>query len=142
VPGLEPAVADVDLEDVPVDAELVCRVVDVGDRGGDGDTEHDPCPAHLLTFAGPAEQAHTPVGHRREHARQPGGDIYVYGSVSLVRALLAAGLVDELVLMIEPITLGGGKTLFPNDGEARGFELISAKTANTGVQVCRYKPAR
>jgi len=73
---------------------------------------------------------------------QPGGDIYVYGSVSVVRALLAADLVDELVLMIEPITLGGGKTLFPNDGEARGFELISAKTATTGVQVCRYHPAR
>jgi dihydrofolate reductase len=72
---------------------------------------------------------------------KPGGDIYIYGSVSLVRALLAAGLVDELVLMIEPIILGGGKTLFPTDGEARKFELISAVTAATGVQVCRYRPA-
>jgi dihydrofolate reductase len=71
---------------------------------------------------------------------QPGGDIYVYGSLSVVRALLAAGLVDELVLMIEPITLGGGKTLFPTDGEARPFELVSAVTAATGVQVCRYRP--
>jgi dihydrofolate reductase len=51
-------------------------------------------------------------------------------------------LVDELVLMIEPITLGGGKTLFPMDGEARQFELISAQTAATGVQVCRYRPVR
>src|SRR5262249_9205373 len=33
---------------------------------------------------------------------------------------------DELVLMIEPITLGGDKTLFPNDGETREFELTSA----------------
>jgi dihydrofolate reductase len=73
---------------------------------------------------------------------QPGGDIYVYGSLSVVRTLLAAGLVDELVLMVEPITLGGGKTLFPDDGEAREFELISAKTARTGVQVCRYRRAR
>ena len=73
---------------------------------------------------------------------QPGGDIYVYGSLSLVRALLSEGLVDELVLMIEPITLGGGKTLFPTDGEARKFELISAQTAKTGVQVCRYQPRR
>jgi dihydrofolate reductase len=72
---------------------------------------------------------------------QPGGDIYVYGSLSVVRTLLTAGLVDELVLMIEPITLGGGKTLFPDDGEAREFELVSAKTARTGVQVCRYRPA-
>ena len=71
---------------------------------------------------------------------KPGGDIYIYGSVSLVRTLLTAGLVDELVLMIEPITLGGGKTLFPTDGEARTFELTSAATAKTGVQVCRYRP--
>ena len=71
---------------------------------------------------------------------QRGGDIYVYGSLSLVRALLAAGLIDELVLMIEPITLGGGKTLFPTDGAARAFELTSAQTTATGVQVCRYRP--
>jgi dihydrofolate reductase len=73
---------------------------------------------------------------------RPGGDVYVYGSLSVARALLAAQLVDELVLMIEPITLGGGKTLFPNDGEARTFELTSATTAATGVQVCRYRPVR
>ena len=72
---------------------------------------------------------------------QPGGDIYIYGSLSVVRALLTAELLDELVLMIEPITLGGGKTLFPSDGEMRKFELISATTARTGVQICRYRPA-
>jgi dihydrofolate reductase len=71
---------------------------------------------------------------------EPGGDIYIYGSLTLVRTLLAAQLVDELVLMIEPITLGGGKTLFPNDGEARRFSLNSAETSNTGVLVCRYRP--
>ena len=72
---------------------------------------------------------------------KPGGDIYVYGSLTLVRALLTAEQVDELVLMIEPITLGGGKTLFPSDGEARRFELISAETSTTGVQICRYRPS-
>ena len=73
---------------------------------------------------------------------RPGGDIYIYGSLSVVRALLVAQLVDELVLFIEPITLGGGKTLFPTDGEARKFALRSAQTTKTGVQVCRYQPAR
>jgi dihydrofolate reductase len=73
---------------------------------------------------------------------EPGGDIYVYGSLSVVRSLLTAGLVDELVLMIEPITLGGGKTLFPIDGQARRYELTSAQTAATGVQICRYRPIR
>ena len=71
---------------------------------------------------------------------RPGGDIYVYGSLTLVRTLLAAKLVDELLLMIEPITLGGGKTLFPDDGVARGFALVSAATSRTGVLVCKYQP--
>ena len=71
-----------------------------------------------------------------------GGDISVMGSATLVRALLASDLVDELVLMIEPIVLGGGKSIFPGDGESRPFELISATTANSGVQICRYQRAR
>jgi dihydrofolate reductase len=71
---------------------------------------------------------------------KPGGDIYIYGSLSVVRALLARHMVDEFVLFIEPITLGGGKTLFPADNEARKFQLLSAVTTGTGVQVCRYQP--
>jgi dihydrofolate reductase len=73
---------------------------------------------------------------------QLSGDITVLGSSSVVRALMAADLVDELVLMIEPIVLGGGKTIFPGDGEARIFELTSATTASTGVQVCHYQRTR
>jgi dihydrofolate reductase len=71
---------------------------------------------------------------------KPGGDIYIYGSLSVVRALLVRQMVDELVLFIEPITLGGGKTLFPADNVARKFKLLSAATTRTGVQVCRYQP--
>ena len=70
-----------------------------------------------------------------------GGDVAVMGSATLVRSLLAAGLVDELNLMIEPITLGGGKTIFLDDGEARRFELVSATPAGTGVVICKYVPA-
>jgi dihydrofolate reductase len=65
---------------------------------------------------------------------------YVYGGLSPVRSLLGTELLDELVLMIEPITLGGGRTLFPNDGKTRTFKLTSAQTVATGVQVCRYQP--
>jgi dihydrofolate reductase len=70
-----------------------------------------------------------------------GGDILIWGSASLVRALLAAGLVDELTLMIEPILLGGGKAIFPADGMARRMELVESVTAPTGVLVCTYRPA-
>jgi dihydrofolate reductase len=72
---------------------------------------------------------------------RPGRDVNVMGSSQLVRSLLEADLVDELNLMIEPIVLGGGKTIFPTDGAARRFELESATTAGTGVQICRYQRA-
>jgi dihydrofolate reductase len=74
-----------------------------------------------------------------EWREQPGGYIYVYGSAIMVRALLAADLVDELLLTIEPILLGGGKTIFPQNGEALTFELVSTEKASTGAQVCRYQ---
>jgi dihydrofolate reductase len=73
---------------------------------------------------------------------RPGRDVNVMGSASLVRSLLEADLVDELNLMIEPIVLGGGKGVFPGDGAARRFELVSSTTAATGVIVCRYERAR
>jgi dihydrofolate reductase len=73
---------------------------------------------------------------------EPGGDIQVMGSAELARALIAEGLVDEYNLMIEPILLGGGKRLFPDDGEARPLELVSTTTASTGVLICKYLHAR
>jgi dihydrofolate reductase len=72
---------------------------------------------------------------------QDGGDLVIWGSVSLVQALLAAGQVDQLTLMIEPILLGGGKRIFPDDGAARPLQLVKAVTTGTGVQVCTYQTA-
>jgi hypothetical protein len=43
--------------------------------------------------------------------------------------------------MIEPILLGGGKRVFPVNGNARPLELISATTAATGVLICTYRAA-
>jgi dihydrofolate reductase len=71
---------------------------------------------------------------------QPGGDINIMGSATVARALLANDLVDELDLMIEPIVLGGGKTIYSTDGVARRFRLESVTQANTGVLCCRYLP--
>ena len=74
--------------------------------------------------------------------QQPGGYLNVWGSPTLVRALLDADLVDELLLMIEPLILGGGKRIFPEEGTSRGFELISGTSAGTGVQICHYQRSR
>jgi dihydrofolate reductase len=73
---------------------------------------------------------------------RPGRDVNVMGSASLVRALLEKDLVDEMNLMIEPIVLGGGKTIFPDNGGAMNWDLVSSATASTGVQVCQYQRAR
>ena len=73
--------------------------------------------------------------------RQDGGDLVTWGSVSLVKAMLGAGLVDELTVMIEPIVLGGGKRIFPDDGVARPMQLVRGVGTSTGVQVCTYRPA-
>jgi dihydrofolate reductase len=70
-----------------------------------------------------------------------GGDMLIWGSASLVTALVAEGLVDELNLMIEPIILGGGKRIFPDDGFARPLDLVRCVTAGTGVLVCTYRPS-
>jgi hypothetical protein len=42
--------------------------------------------------------------------------------------------------MIEPVLLGGGKSIFPDDGAMRTLELASTVTAGTGVQVSTYRP--
>ncbi|AZK94995.1 MULTISPECIES: dihydrofolate reductase family protein [Streptomyces] len=69
-----------------------------------------------------------------------GRDLAVMGSLSLARTLLAEGLVDELRLMIMPVLLGGGKTIYPDDGGLRPLELVSSVVSGTGVHVCTYRP--
>jgi dihydrofolate reductase len=71
---------------------------------------------------------------------EPGGDLGMMGSSNFAKALIAAGLVDEYHLMIEPVVLGGGKRLFPDDGQSRPLELVSTLTTGTGVQICTYRP--
>lgn len=72
---------------------------------------------------------------------EDGGVLQVMGSPNLAGQLIANDLVDEYRLMIEPIVLGGGKRLFPEDGQARPLELVSASMSSTGVQICTYRPA-
>ncbi len=85
--------------------------------------------------------ADDPMGAIRKLREQPGGGMQVMGSASLARQLVADDLVDEYRLMVEPILLGGGKRLFPDDGTARPLELVSTATAGTGVLICAYRPA-
>ena len=84
----------------------------------------------------PGEQAVDRIRELRERS-----NLLIMGSAALVRALLSEGLVDELRLMIEPVLLGGGKSIFPEDGGQRTLELVSTVTAATGTNVCIYRVA-
>ncbi|MFF3086576.1 dihydrofolate reductase family protein [Streptomyces nojiriensis] len=81
------------------------------------------------------------VGRIRELREAEGGDLVVMGSPTLVRTLLGEGLVDELRLMVMPVLLGGGKSIFPADGGLRTLELVSTAISPAGVHVCTYRPA-
>jgi dihydrofolate reductase len=72
---------------------------------------------------------------------QPGGNILTDGSSQLVHALLEHGLVDELHLLVYPITLGGGKRVLPPGVLAR-FDLTSATPYPTGVVGLHYTVQR
>jgi dihydrofolate reductase len=85
----------------------------------------------------PADDAISAI---RDLRGRDGGAIQMMGSRSLAAQLIANDLVDELRLMIEPILLGGGKRLFPDDGQARALELVSTSTSTTGVLICTYRP--
>jgi dihydrofolate reductase len=84
------------------------------------------------------EDAIGSIRHLRD--RDGDGDIQVWGSASLAQLLVENDLVDEYRLMLEPILLGGGKTIFPSDGRARPLELVSVRQAKTGVLICAYRP--
>jgi dihydrofolate reductase len=68
------------------------------------------------------------------------GDIYVSGSGTLVRALLADGLVDELDLFVYPVTRGDGPRLFEPGDEPRKFTVAHAQTYDNGVVHVAYRP--
>jgi len=66
------------------------------------------------------------------------GDLYVSGSGTLVRALLADGLVDELHLFVYPITRGAGPRLFSEDTGATTWSLAGSATYDNGVVYLHY----
>jgi dihydrofolate reductase len=73
--------------------------------------------------------------------QEDGGDIHVMGSLDLLRTLLERDLVDEFRLMIDPVALGGGKRLFPEDGTMRPFRLVDSQVTTTGAILATYARA-
>ena len=71
---------------------------------------------------------------------EPGGDIAMSGSVSVVRQLLEAGLLDELHLLVHPVSIGEGLRLFDESGTTLPLRLLRSETFETGVLSLVYGP--
>jgi dihydrofolate reductase len=69
---------------------------------------------------------------------QDGDDLHVMGSTQLVHALIENDLVDEFRLMIDPVVLGGGKRLFPDDGGLTSLRLVESQVTTTGAILVTY----
>jgi len=72
--------------------------------------------------------------------QQPGKNIGVSGSPTLVRSLLQENLLDELKLMIHPVVVGPGKRLFKEDGALKKLQLVDSKVTSKGVVILTYQP--
>src|ERR687893_519126 len=108
-----------------------------GEEDTDGGFAHGGWAFHFFD----EEAMGAAIGAVRGLREREGEGLQVMGSSILASQLVEHDLVDEYRLMIEPILLGGGKRLFPDDGQARPLELVSTTTASTGVLICAFWPA-
>jgi dihydrofolate reductase len=72
---------------------------------------------------------------------EPGGDIAISGSISIVRQLLDAGLIDELHLLVDPVAVRDGMRLFDERGATLPLTLVSSAAFSNGVLHLVYGPA-
>lgn len=76
----------------------------------------------------------------REMKQQPGKDIAITGSPTLVWFALQNGLLDELTLTIYPVIAGSGKHLFRDGDALQRLKLTNSKMSRTGVAILTYQP--
>ncbi|MDG6983877.1 MAG: dihydrofolate reductase family protein [Nitrososphaerota archaeon] len=74
--------------------------------------------------------------------QEPGKDMVVIGSGTLVSALVRGGLIDEYRLRVRPIILGAGKPAFDDPDKRHQLKLVAAKTFGNGVLALHYEPVR
>lgn len=71
--------------------------------------------------------------------QQPGGNIQITGSATLIQSLMQADLIDEYRLMVHPVVVGSGKRLF-RDGSNTTLKLVETQTFSSGVVLLCYQP--
>jgi dihydrofolate reductase len=96
----------------------------------------DPEWEHTIVLPGPAFQDEV-----RALKSEPGRDIVATGSITLVHALIAAGLVDEYRLFVYPVVLGRGARLFAGATEIPRLRLVETRPFRSGIVLLRYRPS-
>ncbi len=137
------------------DAQLVGRVTYESfagawpERTGEFADRMNAMPKHVVssTLAEPLGWQNStllrgdPVESVRALKAGEGGAILLPGSRTLVQALMVAGLVDELRLMVFPVILGSGRRLFPDDAPDKiRVELVDLRAFENGVTLQTYRP--
>jgi dihydrofolate reductase len=79
------------------------------------------------------------AGLIRELKMGPGKDVWLAGGSTLAASLFSEGLVDELILKMNPVVLGSGIPLFSGDVDSTGLELADGETYSGGVTLLRYR---
>jgi dihydrofolate reductase len=77
----------------------------------------------------------------RDLKKSDGRDLLIQGSSTLYVPLLAAGLIDRLVLMTFPVLLGRGKRIFDGSEQPGALKLVESFVSNKGVVFATYEPA-
>jgi dihydrofolate reductase len=74
--------------------------------------------------------------------QEPGKDMVIYGSATIVRTLMALGLIDEYQFLVHPLIIGSGKPLFRDFTKPIDLKLLRTESFKNGVVVLYYEPAR
>lgn len=91
---------------------------------------------------GPAQDLGRDIAAGIGKVKAAGGpDLIVWGSSTLTPLLVAAGLADEVMLLVFPVMIGRGKRIFSDLVQPAELRLIESKATPTGVIVSKYKPA-
>ena len=99
-------------------------------------------PKHVVsTTMTTAEWTNSHVLRSLDEVASLDGDLLVAGSCRLVHSLLAAGLVDELRLMVFPVSIGAGLRVFPDEQVKRPWRVVDSVAFANGVRADTYHPA-
>ncbi len=69
---------------------------------------------------------------------QPGNEIQIEGSATLVQSLMEADLIDEYRFIVHPIIMGQGKSFFKDNAHTKGLKLVKSEAIDNGVLILHY----